>query len=291
MSGYEMPPLSESARVLPFRRPSRAVRVRRRNPWLALARHFAQAVLVVGLPAVTGLWLFTSPTFALSAVEVGEHTFVERAWVERTLAPLSGRNLFRVELAEVRRRLAEHPWIERVTVEKRLPNRLRVDWVEKRPAALLRSAASLDYLDAQGRAIAPFDPLRGPADLLLVSETALPGAAAAAAPESEIVGAYRVAAELETARPEWGATLSEVEVLGGGDYRLHVAALDFPLLVRGGTLAERFRDLSPLLPELERRYGGIAFIDLRFDRRILFQPAPSETPRRTSEWPKQSSTS
>jgi len=293
-----MPPLGslapESARVLPFRRPSRAVRVRRKNPWLALARHFAQALLVVGAPAVTALWLFTSPTFALTALDVGEHTFVERAWVERTLASLTGTNLFRVELTDVRRRLAEHPWIERVTVEKRLPNRLRVDWVEKRPAALLRSASSLAYLDAAGRPIAPFDPLRGPADLLLVSATAKVDPMSAGAPsaaESEIVGAYRIAGELEAARPEWGATLSEVEVLGSGDYRLHVAALDYPLLVRGGTLAERFRDLAPLLPELEQRYGGIAFIDLRFDRRIIFQPAPRETPRRTSEWPKQSSTS
>ena len=99
MSGYEMPPLTpESARVLPFRRPSRAVRVRRRNPWLALGRHFAQALLLVGLPAVTALWLFTSPTFALSALDVAEHTFVERGWVERALAPLTGKNLLRLEL-------------------------------------------------------------------------------------------------------------------------------------------------------------------------------------------------
>ena len=292
MSGYEMPPLSaDSARVLPFRRPSRAVRVRRKNPWLALARQFAQAILVVGVPAAAALWLFTSPTFALAAVDVGEHTFVERAWVESTLAPLSGRNLFRVELDEVRRRLAEHPWIERVTVEKRLPNRLRVDWVEKRPAALFRNAASLAYLDAEGRAIAPFDPFRGPSDLLLVSEAAAPDPSAPggiAAPQSEVVGAYRIAAELETARSDWAATLSEIEVLGNGDYRLHLAALDFPLLVRAGSLAARLRDLPPLLPELERRYGGIAFIDLRFDRRIIFQPAPKE---RTGEWPSLNSTS
>jgi hypothetical protein len=283
VSGYEMVPTSE-ARVLPFRRPSRAVRVRRRNPWLALLRHFGQAALLVGLPALVGLWLFSSPTFALAAVDVGEHTFVEPEWVERALSPLVGRNLLRLELGEVRARLAEHPWVERVTVEKRLPDRLRVELVEKRPAALLRSASGLSYLAADGRPIAPYDPLRGPGDLLLVS------AAGTAAGEGgdEFAAAFALAAELESARPDWAATLSEVEALGEGDFRLHLGALSYPLLVRAGTLAVRLGELATLLPELERRYERLDFIDLRFDRRIIFQPA---LPERTSEWPKRNSTS
>lgn len=285
MSAYEMPPLSpESARVLPFRRPARAVRVRRRNPWLALGRHFAQALLLVGTPAVLALWLLSSPTFALTAVELGEHRYVDRPWVDRALAPLVGRNLLRLELAEVRTRLAAHPWVERVTVEKRLPNRLRVDLVERRPAALLRSGAALSYLAGDGRVIADYDPLLGPGDLLLVS-------AAATEPEGrrdEYAGAFALERELQSARPEWAATLSEIEILGDGDFRIHLGAFEHPLLVRAGTLASRFAALAPLMPELERRYHHLAFIDLRFDRRIIFQPAPTE---RTGEWPRQNSTS
>jgi len=37
-------------------------------------------------------------------------------------------------------------------------------------------------------------------------------------------------------------------------------------------LAERLPALRALLPELERRYPGIDFVDLRFERRIVFQP-------------------
>jgi cell division protein FtsQ len=302
MSGYEMPPhgslTPESARVLPFRRPSRAVRVRRRSPWLALVRHFAQALLVVGTPVLAALWLFSSPTFAFAAVDFGESRYVERAWVEGALAPLVGENLLRLELAEVRNRLAEHPWVERVTVAKHLPNRLRVDLVEKRPAALLRGAFGLSYLGEDGRAIAPYDPLRGPGDLLLVSLAARGAGDAPGGDSAELAAVFALEKELAQARPEWSASLSEVEVLGAGDYRLHLAAFAHPLLVRGGTLAARFADLEPLLPELARRYERLAFIDLRFDRRIIFQPAPPAppapmaTPReRTPEWPSQNSTS
>lgn len=264
MSARDLAPAAE-ARVLPFRRPSSAVRVRRRSPWLALGRHFAQALVLVGGPLALGLWLFSSPTFALARVGVDGNHFVERGWVDRTLAPLLGENLLSLPLPQVEELLATNPWVEGVTVEKRLPNELRVSLVERRPAALLRDGQTLLYLDDQGRAIAAFDPLRGPRDLLLISVSPATGAAPA--------GAFDVAHELATTAPDWAATLSEIEVLGEGDFRLYLGALAFPLLVRAGTLKERVGELERLLPKLDKRYPKLAFIDLRFDRRIIFQPA------------------
>ncbi len=279
MSAPQLPPVPE-ARVLPFRRPTSAVRVRRRNPWLALGRHFAQALVLVGAPVGVALWLLVSPTFALAAVDVSGNRYVESTWVERKLAPLAGRNLFRLELESVSRLLADSPWIESLVVEKRLPDRLEIVISERRPVALLRADSSLSYVDARGRRIAPFDPSRGPGDLLLLSATAQG--------EAELAGALAVEAELGRAAPRWAATLSEVEVLGEGDFRLHLGALDFPLLVRAGTLRERLDQLLPLLPALAERYGSVRFVDLRFDRRIVFQPATRE---RSGEWPRQNSTS
>lgn len=262
MSARELPPLE--AKVLPFRRPSAAVRFRRKSPWLTLGKPFVQAATMVGMPFALGLWLFTSPTFGLSAIEVEGNRFVETAWIERALAPLTGENLLRLSLPAVESAVAAHPWIERLTIDKRLPDRLRLVVEERRPAALLRAGGALVYLDAAGHTIAPFDPLRGPGDLLLVSVATLPGA--------ELSGAFAIASELERAAPEWAASLSEIEVLGEGDFRLHLAALDFPLTVRAGTLAERAAELRRLLPELARRYGALAFVDLRFERRVLLQP-------------------
>lgn len=262
MTTRELPPLE--AKVLPFRRPAAAVRFRRKSPWLTLGKPFLQATTMVGVPFALGLWLFTSPTFGLATIEVEGNRFVETAWVERALAPLAGVNLLRLSLPTVESAVASNPWVERVTIDKRLPDRLRLVVEERRPAALLRTPGELVYLDAGGRAIAPFDPLRGPGDLLLVSIATLPGA--------ELSGAFALARELERSAPDWAGSLSEVEVLGEGDFRLHLAALDFPVSVRSGTLAARLAELRRLLPELTRRYGALSFVDLRFDRRILLQP-------------------
>lgn len=276
MTARDLTPAAE-ARVLPFRRPSSTPRVRRQSPWLVLGRHFAQALLLVGGPLALGLWLFSSPTFALSRVGLEGNQFVERAWVDGALAPLLGANLLSLPLPLVEELLSSNPWVEGVTVAKRLPNELRVSLVERRPWALLRQRETLVYLDDRGRSIAEFnpvsdplrdpggDPSRGPRDLLLISISPETGAAPA--------GAFDVARELAECAPGWAATLSEVEVLGDGDFRLYLGALSFPLLVRAGTLRERVRELEKLLPKLEARYSKLAFIDLRFDRRIIFQPA------------------
>jgi cell division protein FtsQ len=272
VSARDLVPAAE-ARVLPFRRPSSAVRVRRRSPWLVLGRHFAQALLLVGAPLGLGFWLFSSPTFALSRLGVEGNQFVERAWVDRTLSPLLGENLLSLPLPLVEEMLAANPWVEGVAIEKRLPNELRVAIVERRPAALLRDGQRLIYLDGEGNPIAAFDPgqdprrdpLGGARDLLLISISPATGAAPA--------GAFDLARELANTAPEWAATLSEIEVLGEGDFRLYLGALAFPLLVRAGTLKERTEELAKLLPQLDKRYPKLAFIDLRFDRRIIFQPA------------------
>lgn len=162
MTARDLAPAAE-ARVLPFRRPANAVRVRRRSPWLVLGRHFAQALLLVGGPVAFALWLFSSPTFAFTRLGVEGNRFVERAWVDRALQPLLGANLLSLPLPLVEDLLSTNPWVEDVAVEKRLPNELRVSVVERRPAALLREGSTLAYLDEQGRKIASSIRCAGPA--------------------------------------------------------------------------------------------------------------------------------
>jgi cell division septal protein FtsQ len=257
-------PIGLEGKVLPFRRPSSAVRVRRRNPWLALLKPLGKAATLVGAPVALALWLFTSPTFAFARVEVAGERFVEPAWVEATLAPLVGENLLRLSLPAVERLVRTSPWVAEVRIEKRLPDGLRVEVRERRPGALLRSAEGLIVLDERGAPIAPWQPGYGGGDLLLVS--------VGASTDVDLAGALAVAAELDRAAPAWASSLSEVEVLADDEFRLDLGALPFPLLVRAGTLAARLPALAALLPELERRYPALAVVDLRFERRIVFQP-------------------
>jgi len=53
-----------------LRRGQRAPLRKRRSRWLSLVRPAATAIFLVALPTAVGLWLLTSPRFALAELEV-----------------------------------------------------------------------------------------------------------------------------------------------------------------------------------------------------------------------------
>jgi cell division septal protein FtsQ len=273
------------ARVLDFRQDFRRrgtpPRRKRKSVLLALLRPLAAAVIVVALPTGLVYWVLTAPMFRLRNIDVGmgPSRRVNTAWVRQTLASLKGRNLVRLSLADTTARLQRNPWIEKVEIEKELPDGLRVKVAERRAVALLLSGETLAYADEDGRPIAPvatpaeLDEARK-AGLLVVSFVREPHPAGN--PDGhpdDIAAALKVAAELGRVQPDWAAKLAQIEVLGEEDFRLRTDALPFPLLVTAGQVGPKVQRLVELLPQLSQRYSRIEAVDLRFSRRIVVQPA------------------
>lgn len=250
---------TESLRRRQFRAPRR-----RRSLVAVLWRPLVTAMFLVGLPVAAGHWLLTSPRFVLSEVELKGAVRVPGEWVFQELAPLRGRHLLSLSLPEIERRLAEHPWIGGADMRKRLPDRLVVEIFERRPAALLRRDGELYYVDAGGEVIEAYDP-GGAVDMVLLSGlTGSPG---------DIGPALAAAGRLGELDPELAAGLSEVEILGAGELRLHSAVLPYPLLVTAEGLDRQLRGFRRYQPEIARRYERLEAVDLRFHRQIVIQPA------------------
>jgi len=285
-----------SGRVLPFRQDSHQdprhdfrrrrtpPRRRRKSLLVSLLRPLAVAVVVVALPSGLVLWVLTAPLFRLRTVEVGGPSRrVASAWVRQVLAPLQGRNLVRLSLADATARLQSNPWIEKVEIQKELPAGLRVKLAERRPVALLLSGQNLAYADDAGRPIAP---LATPGELEEARKSGLLVVSFARDPHPTGVGvaaALKVAAELGRVQPDWAAKLAQIEVLGEEDFRLHTDALPFPLLVTAGQVGPKVQRLVELLPELTQRYTRIEAVDLRFSRRIVVQPSTSSQAMQSSQ--------
>ncbi|HEV7507239.1 MAG TPA: FtsQ-type POTRA domain-containing protein [Thermoanaerobaculia bacterium] len=255
-----------------FRRRGTPPRRRRKSLLLSLLRPLTIAVVVVALPSGLVLWVLTAPLFRLRTVEVGGPARrVAPAWVRQVLAPLQGRNLVRLSLADATARLQSNPWIEKVEIEKELPAALRVKLAERRPVALLLSGQNLAYADTAGRPIAP---VTTPGELEEARKGGLLVVSFVREAHPDGVGAaLKVAAELGRVQPDWAAKLAQIEVLGEEDFRLHTDALPFPLLVTAGQVGPKVTRLVELLPELTQRYSRIEAVDLRFSRRIVVQPS------------------
>ncbi|MBW8878240.1 MAG: FtsQ-type POTRA domain-containing protein [Acidobacteria bacterium] len=269
------------ARVLDFRQDFRRrgtpPRRKRKSFLLSLLRPLAMAVIVVALPAGLVYWVLNAPMFRLRTVHVshagGSSRRVAVSWVRQTLAPLQGRNLVRLSLADATARLQSNPWIEKVEIAKELPDGLRVKLAERRPVALLLSGQTLAYADTAGRPIAP---VATPGELEEARKAGLLVVSFVRGPHPDGVGvaaALKVAAELGRVQPDWAAKLAQIEVLGEEDFRLRTDALPFPLLVTAGQVGPKVQRLVELLPELTQRYSRIEAVDLRFSRRIVVQPA------------------
>ena len=231
---------------------------------MRLLKPFVTALLLVGVPVVAVLWVLTSPRFLLAEVQIGKTVQVTTEEVAHALAPLEGRHLLALSLDDVESLLVVNPWIGGAAIRKQLPNRLVVEILERSPAALLRRNDGIFYVDRTGFVIATYDP-EGPVDLPILS--------VAAGANLDVDSALRVAAEIEALAPRVGAGLSEIEVLGMGDFRVFSAALPFPILISAADLDPQLAKLDRLLPEILGRYPEVAAVDLRFSRQIVIQPA------------------
>lgn len=97
-------------------------------------------------------FLTTSPYFALSEIELrGNPKVVTEAYLYKYVYP--GENIFRIDVGKLGKKLLEDPWIEDVSIEKRLPGKLIVVIKERKPYALLMRDSSLFYVDNDGKII------------------------------------------------------------------------------------------------------------------------------------------
>ncbi len=263
--------------VTAFRRRSGEVKRRRRSPLKKFLRPFLLAILIVGLPASVISWPMISPRFAFQGLTIETGDRVSEEWIRQTLQPLVGTNLLLLSLPRTERLLRQHPWVEGCALRKDLPSRLVVRIIEKKAVALLSHDKGLYYLAADGAPIAPFDPLAGKSDLMLISgpksavtETPAPLQMAS---RSSFRSAIQLADEIAELDPPWRVGLSEIVVLGEEDFQIYTTSLPFSLLVRVGTLKNKVRRLEELLPQIVDHYDHAGAIDLRFARRIIVQPS------------------
>ncbi|MFW5875219.1 MAG: cell division protein FtsQ/DivIB [Myxococcota bacterium] len=110
------------------------------------------AVGAVGVGKLVERHLRTSPAFAARdlTVEGAERLSEDRVLGAAGLA--RGQNVFEVAPDEARERLEGHPWIADASVDRRLPDTLRVTVREHRPAALMALDGVVYLVSEEGRA-------------------------------------------------------------------------------------------------------------------------------------------
>jgi len=133
----------------------------RRKKFGARGWTFYRRVLIFGAVGIAGVsaaavaarFLLYSPRVLLvrpEQVEIIGNQIVSRDAVLQQFTRDRGRSVLRIPLDTRRTSLEEIPWVESATVERILPNRVRIEIVERTAIAFLRNATDLALIDAHG---------------------------------------------------------------------------------------------------------------------------------------------
>jgi cell division protein FtsQ len=122
---------------------------------------FYRRLLLLALAAVAGIaaafygtqFLLYSPFMLLlkpDQIEVSGNRIVSREAVLKQFVHDRNRSVLRVPLDTRRSQLEQIPWVESASVQRILPNRLRVELTERTPVAFARIGNELSLIDAHG---------------------------------------------------------------------------------------------------------------------------------------------
>jgi len=113
---------------------------------------------VVGIAGASAAWtagrflLYGQPVLLIKPeqIEVNGNHIVSREAVLQQFVRDRNRSVLRIPLDSRRSALEEISWVESASVQRILPNRIRIDLIERTPIAFLRNGTELALVDAHG---------------------------------------------------------------------------------------------------------------------------------------------
>jgi cell division protein FtsQ len=224
-------------------------------------------------------YLLYSPDVQLRSadqIEIQGNRFVSEDSVKEKFSADMGHSVVRVPLTERRESLETLPWVEQAHVQRVMPNRLRIEIVERTPVAFLRTGSDLSLVDAQGVILER--PTDGEFKFPVVEGITESMARDARAERMNLYS--RFMKEIEAARPGAADHVSEADISDPADLRVTLtdigppASKTSPILVHFGEsdFGNRFHLLSDNIDQWRAGAGSVDSVDLRFARQVVVNP-------------------
>ncbi|MFQ6091143.1 MAG: cell division protein FtsQ/DivIB [bacterium] len=242
--------------------------------WIKAFNRITLALVALGLVALLGhevhRWALQTPIFELKRITVrGNHLVSEETVLG--LARIEPRcNLFRIDVGEIRERLAENCFVRRAEVQRRLPSSLVISIEERKPVALLESDGGT--VDEEGVLLHPLSPEQWPG-LPVLSGVDLGDEECGEPLQSEkvrwAISFIRAMAEM---RPSPPFGIGELDLSDIRHPLLYPAAKGVPVRIGGAGCLSRLASLPVVLADMERKGIEAEYIDARFLGQIIVRP-------------------
>ena len=241
------------------------------SPWRSRFRWGVLSLLLVGTAALllgANSW---KHNLSVASVVVRGISIVKASEIMTLARVVRGEPLFDVDLAAVKRRLEQHPYVSSASVQRDTPDRITIVITEREPIAIVLADRSW-YLDSAG-VVMPAVRSEHVFDLPVIT---------GAIPAVECVPGKRISAPLvrealdvlNTARTIGDDTfrrISEIHVPAQGELTLYTAEYGIPVLLNGGDAGDGLLKLDGFWKGVVSQYGaqGLQYVDLRFRDQVV----------------------
>jgi cell division protein FtsQ len=237
----------------------------------------------VTFAVVAGRFLLYSPRVLLlkpEQIELTGNHIVSRQAVLQSFAPDRDRSVLLIPLDARRSELEQLPWVESVSVQRILPNRIRVELTERTPVAFLRDGSELALIDAHGVIL---DRPEGQ-DLHFPIITGLPDSVPRAERETRMQTYQEFLRDVDLVRSGSSDHVSEVDLSNDNDLRVVMTGLASPADSQAVTIhfgntdfADKYRMLVDNFAQWQANAGRVQSIDLQYSKQVVVNADSSTT--------------
>ncbi|UCD11200.1 MAG: FtsQ-type POTRA domain-containing protein [Nitrospinaceae bacterium] len=234
------------------------------------ARSLSKGLLAAGLLAAlyqAGVFLTTSPRFAVSRVTVTGNEMVSRQDLRKWLTSVSGKNIFLLDLEAASSDFKTHPWVQTASVRKVFPQTLHIHLKERQPFARIRLGETY-VMDSHGVLLAGDGEAYRHLPLVIHFErrSAGPGQTVA---NRTVVESLKVMRELNRLPFFRADAIDRVQIRPGARVEFASGKEDTKVFMSLNALRENFRNFRMLMNTLNKQEQSIDRIDLSFKDQVV----------------------
>jgi cell division protein FtsQ len=235
----------------------------------------------LGATAFSVRYLLYSPQMLLvkpDQIEVNGNHMVAREDVQKLFSGDRGLSLLKIPLDKRRMEIEELPWVEEASVQRILPNRVRVFIMERTPIAFFRNGTELTLVDAYGVLL---DRPEGE-DFHFPIVTGLSESLPREERERRMQTYQEFMKDVDLVKPRSSDQISELDLSNprdlrvvmvglGGNADAHAVNVHFGLTDFTG----KFRMLVENFAQWQANSGTVHSIDLQYSRQVVVNPDTS----------------
>jgi cell division protein FtsQ len=229
----------------------------------------------ITVAVVAGRFLLYSPQVLLlkpDQIELTGNHIVTREAVLQPFARDRNGSVLRIPLDTRRSQLEQLPWVESASVQRILPNHIRVELTERTPVAFLRNGAELALIDAHGVIL---DRPEGE-DLHFPIVTGLPDSMPREERERRMQTYQEFLRDADLIRSGSSERVSEIELSNAKDLRVVMTGLTSATDSQAVTIhfgnndfTGKYRMLVENFAQWQANAGRVQSIDLQYSRQVV----------------------